>query len=396
MSRSDLSEILGSSPAAQRVRLPGGMAAIGGTLAHAAMLVGFAAFGVWPMAAFNLFSVASFVAGYLLFREGRLTLAVYLVTAEVLLHQILAVSLCGWGPGFQLFLGTVPMALVVPGQRWLAATTTSVAAVTFVALAWFAPETPPYPLPHAVEQVVAVGNTVAAFAVLWMFMVLYRNEADRADRARLDALDRSETLLEAVFPAPIVQRMREDPRSVAESHPDVTVIFADLVGFTPLAAKLAPEALVALLDQLFVEYDGLVEACGCEKIKTIGDAYMAAAGVPGPKEDHVQAGAALALGMLEATARVAERAGETLQLRVGIHSGPVVAGVIGRTRFAYDLWGDTVNIAARMESHGEPGRIQLSTATAARLGPGFVLEHRGTVAIKGRHQLDTTWLVGRA
>jgi class 3 adenylate cyclase len=168
-------------------------------------------------------------------------------------------------------------------------------------------------------------------------------------------------------------------------------LFADLVGFTSFSARLAPSELVRRLNTLFTEFDRLTERYAVEKIKTIGDAYMVAAGVPEPIENGAEALTDLALDMLDAC----QRLGDGLEIRVGVHSGPAVAGVIGTRKFSYDLWGDTVNTAARMELHGVPGKIQISDDTRRRLGPRFLVEPRGEIDVKGRGRMVTWFVTGR-
>jgi adenylate cyclase len=224
----------------------------------------------------------------------------------------------------------------------------------------------------------------AAFAALEEANAELARERERADR-----------LLNAILPRPIAEQLKASPRVIAEWHPAVTVLFADLCGFTELAGRQEPQQLVALLDEIFATFDHLASAQGIEKIKTIGDAWMAAAGLPEPRSDHATAMAGLAVDLLNDFARLAARRGLAIRLRVGIHSGPVVAGVIGRDRFAYDLWGDTVNLASRMEAHGEPGRIHLSAATAALVGDVFETVPRGEIVVKGKGPMPTAFLVGR-
>lgn len=201
--------------------------------------------------------------------------------------------------------------------------------------------------------------------------------------------ERSERLLLNILPASIAERLKSSEAAIADHSEEVTVLFADIVGFTPLSARKTPQALVQMLDRVFSEFDALAETHGLEKIKTIGDAYMAAAGLPERRADHAPAAARMAQGMLEAVARIATETGEALVLRIGLHSGPVVAGVIGTKKFSYDMWGDTVNTASRMESHGVPGAVHCSAATAALLQPGFALTARGAVAIEGKGAMHT-------
>jgi guanylate cyclase len=201
--------------------------------------------------------------------------------------------------------------------------------------------------------------------------------------------ERSERLLLNILPAPIAERLKASGDSIAEHSDGVTVLFGDIVGFTPLSASKTPQALVELLNRIFSEFDALADAHGLEKIKTIGDAYMAVAGLPNPCPDHAARAARMALAMLDATARVAAETGEKLALRIGLHSGPVVAGVIGRRKFTYDLWGDTVNTASRMESHGVPGAIHCSEAAASLLQGSFRLQALGAMHIKGKGEMRT-------
>ncbi len=205
---------------------------------------------------------------------------------------------------------------------------------------------------------------------------------------------RSERLLLNILPAPIAERLKASEESIAEHSDGVTVLFADIVGFTPLSARKTPRALVELLNRIFSEFDTLADVHGLEKIKTIGDAYMAVAGLPEPWPDHASRAARMALAMHDATARISAETGEELALRIGLHSGPVVAGVIGRRKFAYDMWGDTVNTASRMESHGLPGAIQCTEATAMLLKEAFQLQPRGAMEIKGKGEIHTFLLTG--
>ncbi|NET61746.1 MAG: response regulator [Symploca sp. SIO2E6] len=216
-------------------------------------------------------------------------------------------------------------------------------------------------------------------------------------QAELDlrlAQQKSETLLLNILPKKIVEQLQQNTSAIAEQFDDVTILFADLVGFTPLSARMTPIALVNLLNQIFSSFDQLSQQHGLEKIKTIGDAYMAAAGLPVPKEDHAEAIAEMALDMQQTIRQFQGSGGEMFQIRIGINTGPVVAGVIGTQKFIYDLWGDTVNVASRMESQGKPGCIQLTATTYERLRDKYLLEERGVIEIKGKGNMTTYWLLG--
>jgi class 3 adenylate cyclase len=207
---------------------------------------------------------------------------------------------------------------------------------------------------------------------------------------------RSDALLHNMLPEPIAQRLRHDPGVIADDVESVTVLFADIVGFTTIAEQVDASTVVSFLDRLFAEFDVLCERHGVEKIKTIGDAYMVVAGLPTPRQDHAHAAAELALDMVDAAALAATGSFSSLQLRIGMSSGPVVAGVIGRRKLAYDLWGHTVNVASRMESHGCPGRVQVSAQTRPLLEPHYVLTEPHAVDVKGIGRLEAAYLVGRS
>ena len=208
------------------------------------------------------------------------------------------------------------------------------------------------------------------------------------------AIERAEGLLLNTLPAPIARRLQAGEQVIAERFDEVTVLFADIVGFTPLAAAMSPEALVRLLGRVFTEFDNLSDTLGLEKIKTLGDAYMVVAGVPTPRTDHREAMAEMALGILRAVERVNLVLGTHLAVRVGMFSGSVVAGIIGVRKFAYDLWGATVNVASRMESQGVRGKIHVHESTYLALRGRYRFERRGIIEVKGLGAMPTYFLLG--
>jgi guanylate cyclase len=214
-------------------------------------------------------------------------------------------------------------------------------------------------------------------------------------RQRADAQDRAETLLLNILPRSIADKLKATPQTIADAFTSASILFADVVDFTPMAERVSPVRVVEMLDQLFGHFDELAERYAVEKIKTLGDCYMAAAGIPSPRPDHAQCLALMALDMLEAVREQGAVGSLGFELRIGINSGPVVAGVIGRKRFLYDLWGDAVNTAGRMQTEGTPGRIQITRATYELLRDEFVCEPRGTVSVKGKGEMETWYLVGR-
>ena len=209
-------------------------------------------------------------------------------------------------------------------------------------------------------------------------------------RAQLD----SERLLRNVLPEPIVKRLKGGEQTIADGIPAATVVFVDIVNFVKLSATMSPTAVVIVLNRIFSAFDALCEKYGVEKIKTIGDAYMLATGIPNPIRDHVSVAAKIALDMQELGKRLGTREDRSLSFRIGIHTGPVVAGVIWTRKFSYDLWGDTVNIASRMEAMGAPGRIHVTRAVYDKLTDEFELEPRGPIHLRGIGDMETFFLIG--
>jgi class 3 adenylate cyclase len=243
------------------------------------------------------------------------------------------------------------------------------------------------PLPDRVVLLFFVLTVALVSGTLFLLLQFALTQRERA-------MARSESLLLNILPGPIAARLKRAPGTIAEATPDATVLFADIAGFTPLAAALDPPEVIRLLDEVFGLFDRLADRHGLEKIKTIGDAYMVVGGVPVARPDHAEAVAEFGLEILESIGMLAVD-GRTVELRVGMDRGPVVAGVIGRRKFSYDLWGDTVNMASRMESHGVPGRIQVTSRVEECLRYAYRFERRGPIAVKGKGEVDTFFLVGR-
>lgn len=207
--------------------------------------------------------------------------------------------------------------------------------------------------------------------------------------------ERSELLLLNILPSRVADQLKDSNESPAEQFEEATILFADIVGFTSLAAQLEPLELINCLNQVFSTFDRLAEKHHLEKIKTIGDAYMVVGGVPVPQSNHAESVADMALEMRSSMAHALGPLGERLEIRIGINTGPVIAGVIGTKKFIYDLWGDAVNIASRMESHGVPGSIQVTDSTYERLKDRYHFEERGSIHIKGRGEMNTYWLLDK-
>jgi len=354
----------------------------------------YAALGLWLPAAipfgYQLASAASIYAfartsRFRLFRGSQLCMSLMLPFA-------LQWSLGGFenSSAVSLWAFTSPLgALLFAGARqafpWFIAFVAllGVSAVIDPAVAASAPELPSGVV-IAFFGLTILGVTTTTFLLLQYFV-----------RAREREQARSERLLLNVLPASVAARLKREEGVIADAHDAVTVLFADIVGFTPLAGRLPPSEVVALLDSVFARWDALARRHGVEKIKTIGDAYMAAAGIPLPREDHAEAIAELALEMLPEAERCAAESDLPFAVRIGIDTGPIVAGVIGRSKFAYDLWGDTVNTASRMETHAPPGAIQVTDRVQTRLGDAYRLEPRGEIEVKGKGSVTAYLLLER-
>lgn len=300
-----------------------------------------------------------------------------------------------WNPSEDLFSFSVGLGVFVLGflaihacgLRFVTATATTAASAVAYA----------YNLAVEVRRAQVLAVTLLGSAMLVGGLVSYRAERSRRSifvQQRQLAAERakSEALLRNVLPTAIADRLKNDPSHIADGFSEVTILFADIVGFTDLSDRLSPAELVAMLNRLFTAFDDLADKHGLEKIKTIGDAYMVVGGLPEPRPDHAEAVVAMALGMRDVVAEVATETGYGLKVRIGASSGPVVAGVIGRKKFAYDLWGDAVNTASRMESHGLAGEIQITASTQERVKDAFELESRGMITVKGKGEMQA-WLV---
>ena len=251
------------------------------------------------------------------------------------------------------------------------------------------------PLPSWFTTTMLALNIVVGGAIVFTLLSVFASQRSAALAALRVEQAKAENLLLNILPSSIAEKLKAQTQPIADQFVAASILFADVVDFTPWSERLQPADVVGYLDHLFSHFDDLAERYGLEKIKTIGDCYMVAAGVPTPRPDHARALALMALDMLEAM-RSDEKVGRLgLELRVGINSGPVVAGVIGRKRFLYDLWGDAVNTASRMESHGTPGRIQITRATYELLEGEFLCEPRGPITVKGKGEIEAWYLVGR-
>jgi adenylate cyclase len=293
--------------------------------------------------------------------------------------------------GFLAPLGALVFSGVASGVRWFVAFLALFLVSGTIGELWQV--LPPVPQPLTVAMLAL--NMAVAGSIVFTLLALFATQRQDALTALRIEQDKAENLLLNILPRSIAEKLKAEPQTIADQFDAASILFADVVDFTPFSERLPAAEVVGILDHLFSHFDDIAERLGLEKIKTIGDAYMVAAGVPNPRPDHARAMALMALEMREAVRSVDDGGHGGLELRIGINSGPVVAGVIGRKRFLYDLWGDAVNTASRMESHGTPGEIQVTEATYELIKDEFELRPRGTVNVKGKGDMATWYLVGQ-
>lgn len=366
-------------------------------LIHFGYIFLFAWLGVYSLSWFNVGSTIVWLLGIMLHLRLHIYTGLAFVLTEVAAHAALAVSILGLSSGYQyyLFASSVVVFLTSFNIRYRFLTVIANAAL-FAAMQYAYSINPPNP-PVSIEVVRMFGvlNILTVIALLALFSHYYASAAEGAEAALAAEHKRSESLLRNILPTKVIERLKSEGQTIAEGYNGASVLFADIVGFTPMSQQITAEDVVALLNHVFSKIDDLVAAHQLEKIKTIGDAYMVAAGIPQARSDHAQAIADFSIDLLELVKSIKNQDGQPLQMRVGINSGPVVAGVIGKHKFAYDLWGDAVNTAARMESHGLPCEIQITRETWELLGPEYMVEERGLVSIKGKGEMRTYLLKGR-
>ncbi len=384
----------------RRVRLTNQSAVIG-SVSCGAYALAFAVAGprfVAPMSA-NLAAVATLLAALFLSKRGARTLSRVAVLVPVNLVIVVASMLLGGRVGFVYYqvLFAVVAFLLFSEEEWryricfaLGSTAICIYSLTVVpGSTWLSIAISP-----AAALAIDISSAISVIATVVLIVHLFTGDTMRAEARLAEEHERSERLLRNILPGAISARLKENGEAIADGFAEVTVLFADLVGFTELSQKLSPAELVEMLNRTFSAFDDLAERFGVEKIKTIGDCYMVAAGLPERRADHVEIIARMALGMREALERINREGGYALRLRIGMHTGPVVAGVIGKRKFIYDLWGDTVNTASRMESSGAPGEIQVTREVKERLEGRFDIELRGLIQVKGKGEMETYLLKG--
>ena len=351
----------------------------------------------WWLALANTVGMLLYAGAPLLHRLGPLAAPVAVI---VLFYVDMLAYICllgtGIGAQFYVLLGAaLPVLYFGPERITLTIASAAIAAALIIAVLLTTPhDTGLLPQPLVVASL--ISSVVVSSGVLLLIVSYALTEAARAETAAEREYERSERLLTNILPSPIAARLKSESNVViADRHDEASILFADMAGFTAQASDTAPDDLVQFLNRVFSDFDQLVERHGLEKIKTTGDAYMVVSGVPTARSDHAQALAALALEMREAATEWRDSRGRSVPIRMGISSGPVVAGVVGTRKFFYDVWGDAVNVAARMEMMGSAGKIQVSQDIYERLRDEFVLESRGEIEVKGKGRMPTWFLMAR-
>ena len=372
---------------------------------HFSWIFLFWALGVVPLAILNILSTAAWMAAAWLNFRRRIVAALLVAQAEITVHAWFACSELGLSAGYQYYL--LPSAAVFflshVAIRYRLMDTAANAVLFIIMYITFGTDAGSYGVATTAHvspdtiRALGISNILSVFFITILPVYYYARAVEIAEAALDRAHERSESLLRNILPAAIAERLKENPEVIAERYESASVLFADIVNFTPFSERQTPEHIVATLNAVFSDIDELVEKHGLEKIKTIGDAYLVVSGAPNTREDHARALANFALELLDRIERtpdydVSTEASWRLQLRIGMHSGPLVAGVIGKKKFAYDVWGDTVNTAARMESSGVPGRIHLTQAMAEKLDDNYLCEERGEIELKGKGTIKTFFL----
>jgi adenylate cyclase len=352
---------------------------------------------MWWTGVINIVGAAIYATVPLLHRFGELVPPLtFIATAYASIFTIC--WFVGTGSGLQFYFLVAACLVVLQlgvDRIFLAAGLAAIAAGMVITLQFFVPRDTGAQPAWALSLSFVVTTISACVMVVTTVWYAVR-EIVRAEAAMELEYERSETLLANILPSSIADRLKDPARNViADKYDDASVLFADIAGFTERASDMPPEQLIRFLNRLYSDFDALVDKHGLEKIKVSGDSYMVVSGVPQPRADHVEALASLALDMADAASRLRDSRGNPLPLRIGLASGPVVAGVVGSRRFFYDVWGDAVNVASRMESTDSVGRIQVPEDVYQRLRSDFVLQERGAVDVKGKGLMRTWYLVGR-
>ncbi len=361
-----------------------------GAVSHFALIFYFLTIGLPFMAYVNVVSVSIFLCNIALARRRRIFLASSLAVLEVNGHAALATYFLGWEAGFPYFIFVLPIALFFYPDKRVSFSLSAISIANFALLHFLlGPAAPLHPVSPEIIHLTHLAIAVTTFLLLSIMAFSFSRTVDTMETQMQYQYHRAENLLRNILPAPVAQRLHQKEQPIADGFPAASILFADLENFTEFSGEIKPKNLVQILNDYFSAFDDLLEPYGIEKIKTVGDAYMVAAGLPEETGDHAELITAFALAMLETTRDFNRRHRQAFSLRIGINSGPVVAGVIGKKKFIYDLWGDTVNVAARMEASGVPGQIHITENTYRLIRHKYEANRRAPLHIKGKGLMQT-------
>jgi adenylate cyclase len=354
--------------------------------------------GKWQIAAVDASIALAYASTPFLHRFGAL--AAPLVFAGISFAVIFWVtSLVGTGGGERFgYLAIAALAILIVGtERYVLTIALAIASVAMIIISDLVlPRDTGFESPTMMFVTSFSGSVIFTAGVLYAIIFYAVRQMERAEATAEYEQSRSEALLLNILPPSVAERLKSNTGAeIADAYPEVSVLFADMAGFTARASDTAPEELVRFLNAVYTKIDNLVQRHGLEKIKTTGDAYMVVSGAPKPLVNHAEALADLAIDIREALTGLLDPKGRAVPVRIGIASGPAVAGVVGTHKFFYDVWGDTVNTASRMESTGEPGKIQIAPITRDLLADCFCLVERGTIEVRGKGPMQTWFLIGR-
>lgn len=365
-------------------------------LCHLSFLLLFYFLDVYELIYIQFLSLSVFAICIYLNEKRHYIVSAIIGTLEVIVHQALCVFMIGIESQFHLFLALSAMIpfLLPKGQNIVKSTllSLSVGGIIFIQYVIGINE-PIYTINPTILTSIGATNILITGLFLGVFGMYFAKAISITERQLELERAKSDKLLYNILPLSIANRLKKEDQVIAEEFEAVSVLFADIVGFTKLSERLSPEELVINLNEIFSNFDELVDKYDLEKIKTIGDAYMVSSGLPEPDPSEAKKMAAFALEMKAYMENRMESSNEKLQIRIGINSGPVIAGVIGKKKFAYDLWGDTVNIANRMESHGDPGKIHISESFKKLIENEYEIEKRMPITVKGKGEMQTYFLI---
>ena len=364
-----------------------------GAVSHFFLVFLFIHIGLNIMAFVNVISVIIYLLCIYLVYKHILLFPFLLAILEINVQAGLAAYFVGWDAGFQYFIFLIPVASFFFPDKRVSFFCSFFSLLFFsILLLLLVGHTPPFFVPEAIVRMLHLSVGVTTLIILSVFAFAFRSAVDATEDLLQIQFNRAESLLKNILPSTVAKRLHEKEQPIADGFPEASILFADLQDFTRFSGTIKPNDLVQILNDYFSEFDDLLDVYGIEKIKTIGDAYMVAAGLPEASGDHAEAITEFALAMLATTRDFNRKHGKNFSIRIGINSGPVVAGVIGKKKYIYDLWGDTVNVASRMEASGEPGQIHITENTYRLIREKYDVIKRDPLQIKGKGLMQTYFI----